>query len=132
MDQYNPKNIDKALKRMEKSDTLKDINRSNTNIMSFFNDIEEENHLEKQKSAAELKKEQYLEKVNSLKKLVENIGTKEEINRITAIGALIETTNFLNLKPDRKKMLKENMIWCNKIYKQYTEYLDFKEKNRIL
>lgn len=119
MDQYNPKNIDKALKRMEKSDTLKDIDRSNTNIMSFFNDIEEENHLEKQKSAAELKKEQYLEKVNSLKKLVKNIGTKEEINRITAIGALIETTNFLNLKPDRKKMLKENMIWCNKIYKRY-------------
>ena len=119
MDQYNPKNIDKALKRMEKSDTLKDIDRSNTNIMSFFNDIEEENHLEKQKSAAELKKEQYLEKVNSLKKLVENIGTKEEINRITAIGALIETTNFINLKPNRKKMLKENMIWCNKIYKRY-------------
>ena len=24
------------------------------------------------------------------------------------------------LKPDRKKILKENMIWCNKIYKQYT------------
>jgi len=119
MDQYNPKNIDKALKRMEKSDTLKDINRSETNIMSFFNDIEEENHLEKQKTAAELKKEQYLEKVNSLKKLVKNIGTKEEINRITAIGALIETTNFINLKPDRKKMLKENMIWCNKIYKRY-------------
>ena len=132
MDQYNPKNIDKALKRMEKSDTLKDIDRSNTNIMSFFNDIEEENHLEKQKSAAELKKEQYLEKVNSLKKLVKNIGTKEEINRITAIGALIETTNFINLKPNRKKMLKENMIWCNKIYKQYIEHLDFKEKNRIL
>ena len=120
MDQYNPKNIDKALKRMEKSDTLKDINRSETNIMSFFNDIEEENHLEKQKSAAELKKEQYLEKVNSLKKLIENIGTKEEINRIIVVGALIETTDFLNLKPDRKKMLKENMIWCNKIYKQYS------------
>ena len=129
MDQYNPKNIDKALKRMEKSDTLKDINRSETNIMSFFNDIEEENHLEKQKSAAELKKEQYLEKVNSLKKLAKNIGTTKEINRITAIGALIETTNFLSLKPDRKKMLKENMIWCNKIYKQYTKYLDPKEKD---
>ena len=119
MDQYNPKNIDKALKRIEKSDTLKDINRSETNIMSFFNDIEEENNLEKQKSAAELKKEQYLEKVNSLKKLVKNIGTKEELNRIIAIGALIETTNFISLKPDRKKMLKENMIWCNKIYKRY-------------
>ena len=132
MDQYNPKNIDKALKRMEKSDTLKDINRSETNIMSFFNDIEEDNKLEKQKSAAELKKEQYLEKVNSLKKLAKNIGTTKEINRITAIGALIETTNFLSLKPDHKKMLKENMIWCNKIYKQYTEYLDSEKKDRIL
>ena len=119
MDQYNPKNIDKTLKRMEKSDTLKDINRSETNIMSFFNEIEEDNKLEKQKSAADLKKEQYLEKVNSLKKLVKNIGTKEELNRITAIGALIETTDFINLKPNRKKMLKENMVWCNKIYKQY-------------
>ena len=132
MDQYNPKNIDKALKRMEKSDTLKDINRSETNIMSFFNDIEEDNKLEKQKSAADLKKEQYLEKVNSLKKLAKNIGTTKEINRITAIGALIETTDFLNLKPDRKKMLKENMIWCNKIYKKYTEYLDSKKEDRIL
>ena len=105
MNQYDPKNIDKALKRMEKSDTLKGIHRPDTNIMSFFNDIEEDNQLEKQ---------------NSLKKLVENIGTKEEIHRITAIGALIETTNFLNLKPDRKKLLKENMVWCNKIYKQYS------------
>ena len=120
MNQYDPKNIDKALKRMEKSDTLKGIYRPDTNIMSFFNDIEEDNQLEKQKSAAELKKEQYLEKVNTLKNLVENMGTKEEIYRITAIGALIETTDFLNLKPDRKKILKKNMIWCNKIYKQYT------------
>ena len=132
MDQYNPKNIDKTLKRMEKSDTLKDINRSETNIMSFFNEIEEDNKLEKQKSAADLKKEQYLEKVNSLKKLIENIGTKEEINRIIAVGALIETTDFLNLKPDRKKILKENMIWCNKIYKKYTEYLDSKKEDRII
>jgi len=120
MNQYDPKNIDKALKRMEKSDTLKGIQRPDTNIMSFFNDIEKDNQLEKQKSAAELKKEQYLEKVNSLKKLVKNIGTKEEIHRITAIGALIETTDFLNLKSDRKEILKENMIWCNKIYKQYS------------
>tara|TARA_B100000900_G_C20496510_1_gene681856 strand:+ start:683 stop:1060 length:378 start_codon:yes stop_codon:yes gene_type:complete len=124
MNQYNPKHIDKALKRMEKSDTLKNIHRSDTNIMSFFDEIEEENNLEKQKSAAELKKEKYLDKVNSLKQLVKNIGTKEEIHRITAIGALIETTNFFNLKPDRKKILKENMIWCNQIYKQYIKYLD--------
>jgi hypothetical protein len=119
MNQYDPKNIDKALKRMEKSDTLKSIPRPDTNIMSFFNDIEEDNQLDKQKTAAELKKEQYLEKVNSLKKLVKNVGTEDEINRLTAIGALIETTNFLNLKPDRKKILKENMVWCNEIYKQY-------------
>ena len=120
MNQYDPKNIDKALKRMEKSDNLKSIHRSGTNIMSFFDDNDKEHELQKQQSAAELKKEQYLEKVNSLKKLVENIGTKEEIHRITAVGALIETTDFLNLKPDRKKLLKENMVWCNKIYKQYS------------
>ena len=120
MNQYDPKNIDKALKRMEKSDELKSVYRSGTNIMSFFDDNDKEHELQKQKSAAELKKEQYLKKVNSLKKLVENIGTKEETHRITAIGALIETTDFLNLKPDRKKLLKENMVWCNKIYKQYS------------
>ena len=124
MDQYNPKNIDKVLKRMEKSDTLKDINRSETNIMSFFNEIEEDNKLEKQKSAAELKKEKYLEKVNSLKQLIQNIGTKEEIHRIIAIGALIETTDFFNLNLNRKNKLKENMIWCNQIYKQYIKHLD--------
>ena len=132
MTQYNPKNIDKALKRMEESDTLKSINRTDSNIMSFFNDIEEENNLEKQKTAAELKKDLYLEKVNSLKKLVKNIGPKEEINRIIAVGALIETTDFFNLKPNRKKILKNNMIWCNKIYKKYTEYLDSKKEDRIL
>ena len=121
MNQYNPKNIDKALKRMEKSDNLKGIHRSGTKIMSFFDDNDKEHELQKQQSAAELKKEQYLEKVNSLKKLVKNIGTKEETHRITAIGALIETTDFLNLKPDRKKLLKENMVWCNKIYKQYSD-----------
>ena len=120
MNQYDPKHIDKALKRMEKSDELKSIYRPDTNIMSFFDNIEEDNKLDKQKSAAEIKKEQYLEKVNSLKKLAKNIGTKNEINRIIAIGALIETTDFLNLKPDRKKLLKENMVWCNQIYKRLT------------
>jgi hypothetical protein len=120
MNQYDPKHIDKALKRMEKSDELKSIYRPDTNIMSFFDDIEKDNKLDKQKSAAEIKKEQYLEKVNSLKILAKNIGTKNEINRITAVGALIETTDFLNLKPDRKKLLKENMVWCNQIYKRLT------------
>ena len=118
---YNSDNIDKALNRIENADTLKEINRKSTNIMSFFNDIEKDNKLEKQKSAADLKKEQYLIKIESLKKLIQQKNIKKSIiSRITAVGALIETTDFLNLKPDRKKILKENMIWCNKIYKQYT------------
>ena len=118
---YNSDNIDKALNRMENADTLKEINRKSTNIMSFFNDIEKDNKLEKQKSAADLKKEQYLIKIESLKKLIQQKNIKKSIiSRITAVGDLIETTDFLNLKPDRKKILKENMIWCNKIYKQYT------------
>ena len=119
MNQYDPKNIDKALKRMEKSDNLKGIHRSGTNIMSFFDDNDKEHELQKQQSAAELKKQEYLKSVELLKKLIEKNGTKEYLNRITAVGYLIETTDFLNLKPDRKKILKENMIWCNKIYKQY-------------
>ena len=120
MNQYDPKNIDKALKRMEKSDNLKGIHRSGTNIMSFFDDNDKEHELQKQQSAAELKKDEHLKSVELLKKLIQENGTKEHLTRITAVGYLIETTDFLNLKPDRKKMLKENMIWCNQLYKQYT------------
>ena len=120
MNQYDPKNIDKALKRMEKSDNLKSIHRSGTNIMSFFDDNDKEHELQKQQSAAELKKQEYLKSVELLKKLIKENGTKEHLTRITAVGYLIESTDFLNLKPDRKKMLKENMIWCNQLYKQYT------------
>ena len=47
MNQYDPKNIDKALKRMEKSDTLKGIHRPDTNIMSFFDDNDKEHELQK-------------------------------------------------------------------------------------
>ena len=120
MNQYDPKHIDKALKRMEKSDELKSIHRSKTNIMSFFDDNDKEHELQKQQSASELKKQEYLKSVELLKKLIQEKGTKEHLTRITAIGYLIETTDFLNLELDRKKILKKNMIWCNKIYKQYT------------
>ena len=120
MNQYDPKNIDKALKRIEKSDNLKSIHRSGTNIMSFFDDNDKEHELQKQQSAADLKKQEYLKSVELLKKLIKENGTKEHFTRITAVGYLIETTDFLNLKPDRKKMLKENMVWCNQLYKQYT------------
>ena len=121
MNQYDPKNIDKALKRMEKSDELKSVYRSGTNIMSFFDDNDKEHELQKQQSAAEVKKDEYLKSVELLKKLIQENGTKSDLTRITAIGYLIETTDFLNIPSDRKKMLKENMEWCNKTYEKYLD-----------
>ena len=103
MTQYNPKNIDEALKRMEKADELKGIHRSGTNIMSFFDDNDKEHELQKQQSAAELKKEEHLKSVELLKKLIQENGTKADLTRITAIGYLIESTDFLNIPPDKKK-----------------------------
>ena len=124
MTQFNPKNIEETLRRMEKADELIDIHRSGTNIMSFFDDNDKEHELQKQQSAAEVKKDEYLKSVELLKKLIQENGTKSDLTRITAIGYLIETTDFLNIPPDKKKMLKENMIWCNK---QYEKYLDSQE-----
>ena len=106
---------------MEEADNLKIINRSGTNIMSFFDDNDKEHELQKQQSAAELKKDEYLKSVELLKKLIQENGTKSDLTRITAIGYLIETTDFLNIPPDKKKILKENMIWCNKEYKKYLD-----------
>ena len=120
MTQYNPKNIEETLKRMEKADELKGIHRSGTNIMSFFDDNDKEHELQKQQSAAELKRDEYLKSVELLKKLIQEKGTKSDLTRITAIGYLIETTDFLNILPDKKKMLKENMLWCNSQYEKYT------------
>ena len=121
MTQYDPKNIDKALKRMEDADNLKGIHRSGTNIMSFFDDNDQEHELQKQQSAAEVKKDEYLKSVELLKKLIQENGTKSDLTRITAIGYLIESTDFLNIPSDRKKMLKENMNWCNTQYEKYTD-----------
>ena len=120
-EKYNPKNINKALKWMEDADELKEIHRSGTNIMSFFDDNDKEYELQKQQSAAELKKEEHLKSVELLKKLIQKNGTKADLTRITAIGYLIESTDFLNIPPDKKKMLKENMIWCNKTYEKYLD-----------
>ena len=124
MKQYNPKNIEETLKRMEKADELKGIHRSGTNIMSFFDDNDKEHELQKQQSAAEVKKNEYLKSVELLKKLIQENGTKSNLTRIIAIGSLIETTDFLNISSKRKKELKQNMIWCNK---QYEKYLDSQE-----
>ena len=118
---YNSENIDKALRRMEEADTLKNINRSKSNIMSFFDNVEEEHNLQKQQSLAELKKTEYLKKTKLLEKILIEKGTKDEIQRIHAIGLLIGTTDFFNLKSDRKKIVKKNMIWCNKTYKKYED-----------
>ena len=121
MNQYDPHNIDKALKRMEKSDELKAIHRSSTNIMSFFDDNDQEHELQQQQSAAEVKKDEYLKSVELLKTLIQEKGTKSDLTRILAVGLLIETTDFLNIPLDRKKMLKENMEWCNSQYDKYTD-----------
>ncbi|MDB4571650.1 hypothetical protein N9Z72_00060 [Akkermansiaceae bacterium] len=119
MTQYNPKNIEETLKRMEKADELKGIHRSGTNIMSFFDDNDKEHELQKQQSAAEVKKDEYIKSVKLLKSLIQEKGTKSDLTRIIAVGLLIETTDFLNIPPDRKKMLKENMNWCNTQYEKY-------------
>ena len=120
MTQYNPKNIEETLKRMEKADELKSIHRSGTNIMSFFDDNDKEHELQKQQSAAEVKKDEYLKSVELLKKLIQKNGVKSDLTRIIAIGSLIETTDFLNISPNIKKTLKENMSWCNSQYEKYT------------
>jgi len=108
---------------MEDADKLRSIGKqsNNTNIMSFFDDVEEEHELQKQQSAAEVKKDEYLKSVKLLKTFIQENGTKDDITRITAIGLLIETTDFLNIIPERKSMLKENLIWCNKQYEKYVD-----------
>ena len=108
---------------MEKADELKGIHRSGTNIMSFFDDNDKEHELQKQQSLAEVKRDEYLKSVELLKTLIQENGTQSDLTRILAVGLLIETTDFLNIPPDRKKMLKENMNWC------YTQYEQFKNEN---
>ena len=120
-EKYDSKNIDKALQRMEQADELSNIQRKSTGIFQVFDDIEEEKQNRELDFKAEMKKNKYLKKVKKLKELIDKYGTKDEIVRITSIGALIETTNFNDLDLNRKKILKQNLIWCNK---KYQEYLD--------
>ena len=120
-EKYDSKNIDKALQRMEQADELSNIQRKSTGIFQVFDDIEEEKQKHELDFKAEIKRKKYLEKVKKLKKLINKYGTKDEIVRITSIGALIETTNFNDLDLNRKKTLKQNLIWCNKKYKEYLD-----------
>ena len=55
-----------------------------------------------------------------LKELADKKGTKKDLERIIAIGSLIETTDFLNISLNQKKLIKKNMIWCNSKYEKYT------------
>ena len=105
---------------MEDADELKAIHRSGTNIMSFFDDNDQEHELQKQQSLAEVKRDEYLKSVELLKTLIQEKGTKSDLTRILAVGFLIESTDFLNIPLDRKKILKENMEWCNSQYERYT------------
>lgn len=102
-------------------DTLKDLGskRSTTDIMSFFDDIDSEHELQKQQSAAEVQKDEYLKSVELLKTLIPKTESIIDHTRLMSFGLLIETTDFLNMTPDRKEMIKNNMEWCNEVYEKY-------------
>ena len=106
---------------MEDADELKSIHRSGTNIMSFFDDNDKEHELQKQQSAAEVKKDEYLKSIELLKTLIPKTESIINHTRLMSFGLLIETTDFLNMTLDRKKTIKENMIWCNKQYEKYVD-----------
>ena len=105
---------------MEDADELKAIHRSGTNIMSFFDDNDKEHELQKQQSAAEVKKDEYLKSIELLKTLIPKTESIINHTRLMSFGLLIETTDFLNMTPDRKEMIKNNMIWCNTQYEKYS------------
>ena len=105
---------------MEKADELKGIHRSGTNIMSFFDNNDKEHELQKQQSLAEIQKDEYLKSVELLKTLIPKTESIIDHTRLMSFGLLIETTDFLNMTPDRKEMIKNNMIWCNLQYEKYS------------
>ena len=105
---------------MEDADELKAIHRSGTNIMSFFDDNDQEYELQKQQSLAEAQKDEYLKSIELLKTLIPKTESIINHTRLMSFGLLIETTDFLNMTPDRKEMIKNNMIWCNTQYEKYT------------
>ena len=106
---------------MEDADELKAIHRSSTNIMSFFDDNDQEYELQKQQSQAEAQKDEYLKSIELLKTLIPKTESIVDHTRLMSFGLLIETTDFLNMTPDRKEMIKNNMVWCNKQYEKYVD-----------
>ena len=122
MEKYNPHNIDKALRRMEKMDALKDIPLTTSNIMTFFDNNDQEHNLQEQKSAAEVKKEEYLQSIDLLKNIVKEKGNGDELFKIKSFGILLGVTDFLTMTDDRKSTIKTNMEWCNKVYEKYLDF----------
>ena len=121
-EEYNSKNIDKALRWVEASDELRDIDRESSHMFKWFEEHAEENDIKSpQISPTENKKEKYLNKIKLLYSLLQKKGKKEEIKRLQHIKSLIETTDFLNLDVERKKIIKNNLIWCNKKYEKYLD-----------
>ena len=86
-----------------------------------FDDNDKEHELQKQQSAAEVKKDEYLKSIELLKTLIPKTESIINHTRLMSFGLLIETTAFLNMTLDRKKTIKENMVWCNKQYEKYVD-----------
>ena len=102
-------------------DALKDIPLTTSNIMSFFDNNDQEYNLQEQKSAVEVKKEEYLQSIGLLKNIVKEKGNGDELSRVRSFGMLLEVTNFLTMTDDRKSTIKTNMEWCNGIYEKYLD-----------
>jgi hypothetical protein len=120
-EEYNSKNIDKALRWMENSDELREIKRESSHISKWFDTHAEDNDIEPLPSPTENKKENYLKKIKLLYILILKKGNKKELNKLNNIETLIKTTDFLNLSKEKQEKLKNYLIWCNKKYEKYLD-----------
>ena len=85
-EKYNPKNIDKALQRMEQADELSTVARSSTNIFQVFDEIEEEHKLQKQQSYSKESEKYYTWAKLEIKNYIEN-NSKTMAATMAAAGA---------------------------------------------
>ena len=120
-EEYNSKNIDKALRWMENSDELREIKRESSHMYQWFDEHEEYNDLKPLKSPTKDKKEKYLNKIKLLYNLISKKGNKKELDKLDHIETLIKTTDFLNLNTELKEKIKNSLIWCNKKYEKYLD-----------
>jgi len=83
-------------------------------IDKFFNEIEADidyNHI----------KIDFKNKLKILKELANSYSNPQDMKKIKYITMLIEEVDFFQLKNDitKQNILKENLKWCNKKYKEY-------------